>query len=66
VDSVNFDRAAAFYDATRALPEKSMTELADLLAGTLAADRENMPLDTVHESETASRWWSFELPEVNR
>jgi ubiquinone/menaquinone biosynthesis C-methylase UbiE len=36
VGSVNFDRAAEFYDATRALPADSMDELASLLAAELA------------------------------
>lgn len=36
MDSVNFDRAAAFYDATRALPDESMARLTDLLAAELA------------------------------
>jgi len=36
VGSVNFDRAAEFYDATRALPADSMDELAGLLAAELA------------------------------
>jgi SAM-dependent methyltransferase len=35
VESVNFDRAADYYDATRALPEDSMDELTALLAGEL-------------------------------
>jgi SAM-dependent methyltransferase len=37
VGSVNFDRAAEFYDATRALPADSMDELAGLLAAELAS-----------------------------
>jgi SAM-dependent methyltransferase len=36
VGSVNFDRAAEYYDATRALPADSMDELSDLLAAELA------------------------------
>jgi SAM-dependent methyltransferase len=35
VESVNFDRAADYYDATRALPEDSMDELTAVLAGEL-------------------------------
>jgi hypothetical protein len=37
VDSVNFDRAAEHYDATRALPAESMTGLTGL-TGLLAAE----------------------------
>jgi SAM-dependent methyltransferase len=36
VESVNFDRAASFYDATRSLPAEAMRRLADLLAGELS------------------------------
>jgi SAM-dependent methyltransferase len=36
VESVNFDRAAEYYDATRALPPDSMDELSGLLAAELA------------------------------
>ncbi len=36
VNSVNFDRAAGYYDATRALPEATMTELTGVLAAELA------------------------------
>jgi SAM-dependent methyltransferase len=36
VESVNFDRAARFYDATRALPADAMRELTSLLAAELA------------------------------
>jgi SAM-dependent methyltransferase len=36
VGSVNFDRAAEYYDATRALPADSMDELGGLLAAELA------------------------------
>ena len=36
VESVNFDRAAEYYDATRALPADSMDELSGLLAAELA------------------------------
>jgi SAM-dependent methyltransferase len=36
VESVNFDRAASFYDATRSLPADAMRRLTDLLAGELA------------------------------
>jgi SAM-dependent methyltransferase len=36
VGSVNFDRAADFYDATRALPADSMAELTTLLAAEIA------------------------------
>jgi SAM-dependent methyltransferase len=36
VDSVNFDRAAEYYDATRALPADSMAELTAMLAAELA------------------------------
>jgi SAM-dependent methyltransferase len=36
VGSVNFDRAAEYYDATRALPADSMDELSSLLAAELA------------------------------
>jgi SAM-dependent methyltransferase len=36
VGSVNFDRAAEYYDATRALPADSMDELSGLLAAELA------------------------------
>jgi SAM-dependent methyltransferase len=36
VESVNFDRAASFYDATRALPAGAMRELTSLLAAELA------------------------------
>jgi SAM-dependent methyltransferase len=36
VNSVNFDRAAGYYDATRALPEAAMTELTGVLAAELA------------------------------
>jgi hypothetical protein len=36
VESVNFDRAAEYYDATRALPADSMNELSGLLAAELA------------------------------
>jgi len=35
VESVNFDRAAEYYDATRALPADTMAELTSLLAGEL-------------------------------
>ncbi len=35
VESVNFDRAAAFYDASRSLPSAAMDELTELLAGEL-------------------------------
>jgi SAM-dependent methyltransferase len=36
VESVNFDRAAGYYDATRALPAAAMEQLTDLLAAELA------------------------------
>jgi SAM-dependent methyltransferase len=36
VNSVNFDRAAGYYDATRALPAATMTELTGVLAAELA------------------------------
>jgi SAM-dependent methyltransferase len=36
VESVNFDRAAGFYDATRALPATAMAQLTGLLAAELA------------------------------
>jgi ubiquinone/menaquinone biosynthesis C-methylase UbiE len=36
VESVNFDRAASFYDETRSLPADAMRRLTDLLAGELA------------------------------
>jgi SAM-dependent methyltransferase len=36
VESVNFDRAAGYYDATRALPETTMAQLTALLAAELA------------------------------
>jgi SAM-dependent methyltransferase len=36
VDSVNFDRAAEYYDATRALPADTMAELTTLLSTELA------------------------------
>ena len=36
VESVNFDRAAGYYDATRALPAATMAELNGLLAAELA------------------------------
>jgi SAM-dependent methyltransferase len=36
VESVNFDRAAGYYDATRALPAATMAELSGLLAAELA------------------------------
>jgi len=36
VESVNFDRAAGYYDATRALPAATMAQLTDLLATELA------------------------------
>jgi SAM-dependent methyltransferase len=36
VESVNFDRAASFYDATRSLPADAMRRLIDLLAEELA------------------------------
>lgn len=36
MESVNFDRAAGYYDATRALPETTMAQLTALLAGELA------------------------------
>lgn len=36
MNSVNFDRAAGYYDATRALPEATMTELTGVLAAELA------------------------------
>jgi SAM-dependent methyltransferase len=36
VESVNFDRAAAYYDATRALPAAAMAAMAGLLAAELA------------------------------
>jgi ubiquinone/menaquinone biosynthesis C-methylase UbiE len=36
VESVNFDRAADFYDATRALPADSMAELTEIAAAALA------------------------------
>ncbi|HEX3713689.1 MAG TPA: class I SAM-dependent methyltransferase [Trebonia sp.] len=36
MESVNFDRAASFYDATRALPVGAMRELTSLLAAELA------------------------------
>ncbi|HXC81773.1 MAG TPA: class I SAM-dependent methyltransferase [Trebonia sp.] len=36
MESVNFDRAAEYYDATRALPADSMDELSGLLAAELA------------------------------
>jgi len=39
VESVNFDRAAEYYDATRALPAESMDGLADVLAAELGARR---------------------------
>jgi SAM-dependent methyltransferase len=35
VESVNFDRAAGYYDATRALPEPTMAQLTALLAAEL-------------------------------
>ena len=35
VESVNFDRAAGYYDATRALPATTMVQLTGLLAGEL-------------------------------
>jgi SAM-dependent methyltransferase len=37
VESVNFDRAAGYYDATRALPEEAMAELLAALAPELAS-----------------------------
>jgi ubiquinone/menaquinone biosynthesis C-methylase UbiE len=37
VESVNFDRAAEYYDATRALPDDAMTELLRVLVAELAA-----------------------------
>jgi SAM-dependent methyltransferase len=37
VESVNFDRAAEYYDATRALPDEAMTELLGILVPELAA-----------------------------
>jgi SAM-dependent methyltransferase len=40
VESVNFDRAAGYYDATRALPCAVMAELLDILAGALPARRQ--------------------------
>ena len=33
---MNFDRAAGYYDATRALPAATMTELTGVFAGELA------------------------------
>jgi SAM-dependent methyltransferase len=36
VESVNFDRAAGYYDATRALPETTMAQFTALLAAELA------------------------------
>jgi len=36
VESVNFDRAAGYYDATRALPEATMAQLTGLLTAELA------------------------------
>ena len=36
MESVNFDRAAGFYDATRALPATAMAQLTGLLAAELA------------------------------
>ena len=36
MNSVNFDRAAGYYDATRSLPEATMTELTGVLAAELA------------------------------
>ncbi len=36
MNSVNFDRAAGYYDVTRALPEAAMTELTGVLAAELA------------------------------
>ena len=36
MNSVNFDRAAGYYDATRALPAATMTELTGVLAAELA------------------------------
>jgi hypothetical protein len=36
VESVNFDRAAGYYDATRALPGTTMAQLTALLAAELA------------------------------
>lgn len=35
MESVNFDRAAGYYDATRALPAQAMSDLADVLAAEL-------------------------------
>jgi SAM-dependent methyltransferase len=37
VESVNFDRAAEYYDATRALPDEAMAELLGVLVSELAA-----------------------------
>jgi SAM-dependent methyltransferase len=37
VESVNFDRAAEYYDATRALPREAMAELLGILAQELAS-----------------------------
>ena len=36
MDSVNFDRAVGYYDATRALPAATMEQLTGLLATELA------------------------------
>jgi SAM-dependent methyltransferase len=37
VESVNFDRAAGYYDATRSLPAETMARLTELLAGEISA-----------------------------
>lgn len=77
VGSVNFDRAADCYAATRALPADSMRERQTYswtwqypedqmraVADDLRdwAEREKVPLHAEHSVESNLRWWVFELP----
>jgi hypothetical protein len=77
VESVNFDRAAGYYDKTRALPAATMADLTGLLAAELAGRQpcleigvgtaasrclaRGVALATAHEAATAVRCWAFEL-----
>lgn len=46
VESISFDRAAGYYDATRSLPPEPMRQLTDLLAGQLASRQPCLDIGT--------------------